>query len=56
MIPGEPHNVYIDEFNGYDALAIEQNYSERSFITYIYEATGELKEFFLQKWEPPFYW
>ena len=41
--------IYLDTFNGYDALAIEQTYGESAFVTYIYEADGELKEIFLKE-------
>ena len=42
-------HIYLDTFDGYDALAIEQTYADASFVTYIYEAEGELKEIFLQE-------
>lgn len=41
--------IYVDEFDGHEALAIEQTFSDTAFITYIYEVDGELKEIFLQK-------
>ena len=41
--------IYLDKFDGHEALAIEQTFSDTAFITYIYEADGELKEIFLQK-------
>ena len=46
---GGIHNIYIDQFDGYDALAIEHSYDDIPFITYIYKTDGELKEIFLQK-------
>ena len=46
---GGTENIYLTVFDGHDALAIEQDYENSSFITYIYEAEGELKEIFLQK-------
>lgn len=46
---GGSQNIYIDAFNGHDALVIEQEYSGVSYITYIYETEGELKELFVQK-------
>lgn len=46
---GGSQNIYISHFDGYDALAIEQSYENVAYITYIYEAEGELKELFLQK-------
>ena len=41
--------IYLDTFDGHEALAIEQTFSDTAFITYIYEADGELKEIFLQQ-------
>ena len=41
--------VYLTEFDSYDCLAIEQDYANSSYVTYIYEADGELKELFLQE-------
>ena len=46
---GGTNTVYITEFHSYDCLAIEQEYAGNSYVTYIYEAEGELKELFLQK-------
>ena len=46
---GGTEHIYLDTFDGYDALAIEQTYADASFVTYIYEAEGELKEIFLQE-------
>lgn len=43
------NRIYLDEFDGHEALAIEQTFSDTAFITYIYEADGELKEIFLQQ-------
>lgn len=47
-VQGTEH-IYITQFDGYDALAIEQEYNNQSYVTYIYEADGYLKEIFLQK-------
>ena len=41
--------IYLDSFDGYEALAIEQSFADTAFITYIYEVDGELKEIFLQQ-------
>ena len=41
--------IYLDEFDDHEALAIQQTFSDTDFITYIYEADGQLKEIFLQK-------
>ena len=46
---GGKKSIYLDEFDGYEALAIEQTILDAAFITYIYEMDGELKELFLQK-------
>ena len=46
---GGIENIYLDQFDGCHALAIEQSFEDVSFITYLYEADGELKELFLQK-------
>ncbi len=46
---GGDSQIYLTTFDGYDALAIEQTFEDTSFITYIYERDGELKELFLQK-------
>jgi hypothetical protein len=46
---GGSKNIYLSNFSGYDALAIEQDYGETSYVTYIYEADGKLQEIFLQK-------
>lgn len=41
--------IYLGTFDGYDALVIEQDIENTSYVTYIYEANGKLKELFLQK-------
>lgn len=41
--------IYLDEFDGHEALAIQQTFSDTEFVTYIYEVDGQLKEIFLQK-------
>lgn len=46
---GGKKSIYLDEFDGHEALAIEQTILDAAFITYIYEVDGELKELFLQK-------
>ena len=43
------NRIYLDEFDGHEALAIQQTFSDTEFVTYIYEADGELKEIFLQQ-------
>lgn len=45
---GGTENIYLDQFDGCDALAIKHQYEENAFTTYIYEFDGELKEIFLQ--------
>ena len=45
----ENSNISLSEFDGINALAISQNYNEQTYITYIYETNGELKESFLQE-------
>lgn len=46
---GGTEKIYLSTFDGYDALTIEQTYADSSYVTYIYEADGELKEIFLQE-------
>ncbi len=46
---GGTENIYLSIFDGCDALAIESQYGDTSFVTYIYETEGELREIFLQK-------
>lgn len=46
---GGSSNIYLDQFDGCDALAIKQSYADTAYITYIYESAGELKEIFLQE-------
>lgn len=41
--------IYLDEFDGHEALAIQQTFSDTEFVTYIYEADGQLKEFFCRR-------
>lgn len=45
----ENTEIYLDNFDGCNALAIKQKISGQNYITYIYEANGELKEAFLQE-------
>ena len=42
-------NIYLCKFDGCDALAIAQDYNDISYVTYIYELDGDLKELFIQK-------
>ena len=44
---GGTDSIYLGTFDGYDALAIRQTYDDRTFVTYIYEVEGQLKEIFL---------
>lgn len=46
---GGTEHIYLGDFDGHEALAIEQNYDGGSYITYIYVADGALKEIFLQE-------
>lgn len=41
-------SIYLSEFDGYEALAISQEYDALTYITYIYEHNGELKECFIR--------
>lgn len=43
------NNIYLCKFDGCDALAIAQDYNSVTYITYIYELDGELKEAFIQE-------
>lgn len=45
---GGTHAIYLTKFDSCDCLAIEQSYNGSSYITYIYETDGEVKELFLQ--------
>ena len=45
-------NIKISNFDGYDALEIKEIYDEKTYITYIYEMDGVLKEIFLQEGVP----
>ena len=42
-------SISLEDFQGYDALAIRETYQDISYVTYIYEAEGELKELFSQE-------
>ena len=42
-------SIYLSEFDSINALAIAHEYDEQTYITYIYEIDGELKESFLQE-------
>lgn len=41
--------IYLTQFDSLDCLALEQDYDGVSYVTYIYERNGEVKELFLQK-------
>ena len=40
--------VYAGTFNGQDAIVICQTYSEQTYMTYLYEYDGDLRELFIQ--------
>lgn len=40
--------VYAGTFNGQDAIVICQTYSEQTYMTYLYEYDGYLRELFIQ--------
>lgn len=42
-------HIYLNTFDGCDALTIQHDYPEGSYTTHIYEFNGELREIFLQK-------
>ena len=46
---GGAENIRLCKFDDYDALAITQTYNDTTYITYIYEMNGELKESFVQE-------
>ncbi len=41
-------NISLTTFDGYEALAISQEYNDICYTTYIYEMDGKLKELFIQ--------
>lgn len=41
-------NITISEFDGHEALEIQEYYGDKLYKTYIYEMDGNLKEIFLQ--------
>ena len=41
-------NIYISEFDGYQALAVKEVYDDQTYTTYIYEMDGYLKELFIK--------
>lgn len=43
------HHIYLDTFDGCDALTIKQDYEDTSYVTYIYKSGDSLKELFLQE-------
>ena len=40
--------VYAGTFDGQDAIVIRQTYSEQTYVTYLYEYDGYLRELFIQ--------
>ena len=40
--------VYAGIFDGQDAIVIRQTYSEQTYVTYLYEYDGYLRELFIQ--------
>lgn len=40
--------VYTGTFDGQDAIVIRQTYSEQTYVTYLYEYDGYLRELFIQ--------
>ena len=44
----ENGSISIGAFDGLDALIIRQTYSEKPYVTYIYEYEGTLRELFIQ--------
>ncbi len=40
--------IKISEFDGYEALEIQETYGDKLYKTYIYEMNGVLKEIFIQ--------
>ena len=45
----ENTEIFLSKFDNCEALAISQKYNHETYITYIYETNGELKEAFLQE-------
>lgn len=45
----ENTEIYLSKLDNCEALAISQKYNEQTYITYIYEVNGSLKEAFLQE-------
>lgn len=46
---GGAQKIYVTEFDNCEALAISQEYNDVTYVTYIYEINGELKESFIQE-------
>ena len=44
---GGSNQIYLDEFDGCEALAISQTYGTVSYTTYIYALDGDMKEIIL---------
>lgn len=42
-------SIYLDSFDGCDALVMEQTYGEDTYLTYIYACGQNLKELFIRK-------
>ena len=42
-------SIYLDNFDGCDALVMEQTYGEDTYLTYIYASGQNLKELFIRK-------
>ena len=45
-------SISLSEFDGYEALKISESYIDKTYITYIYEMDGVLKEIYLQEDTP----
>ena len=45
-------NIKISKFDGFEALEIKEMHNDKTYITYIYEMNGVLKEIFLQEGVP----
>ena len=41
-------SITLSEFDGYEALKISESHGDKTYITYIYEMDGLLKEIFIQ--------
>ena len=45
-------SIYLTTFDNQEALAIAQTFHDTTYVTYIYEMNGELKETFIQEGIP----